>query len=73
MRAFVRRGVAAVGFCLMLAAARGVIGDPRRDPVAWFPTFRLLSELICSLVTTKPSQIQRMAEARPNSPATRRA
>jgi hypothetical protein len=37
------------------------------------PTFRFLSELICSLVTTKPSQIQRMAEARPNSPATRRA
>jgi hypothetical protein len=63
----------AVEFCLMLDAARGVIRDARRDPVAWFPTFRFPSELICSLVTTKPCQIQRMAEARPDSPATRRA
>jgi hypothetical protein len=63
----------AVEFCLMLDVARGVIRDARRDPVVWFPAFRFLSEPICSLVTTKPSQIQRMAEARPNSPATRRA
>jgi hypothetical protein len=71
----------AVEFCLMTGRSqKGCMLDAARRYERCAPRsssydsdIPLLSELVCSLVTTKPSQIQRMAEARPDSPATRRA